>query len=204
VNANHAFEYPVEAHQRLHGPLGYADYRSYRDWLRDEFLFRCVFCLRREQWGLRQGFFHVDHYEPQAINPVQACSYDNLLYVCAACNLKKGDLLVPSPCEIAFGSCLQVHSDGRIEALGPVGELLVDILRLDDDDSTRYRKLMLETLAVLHKHQPETFSDWMSYPENLPDLSHPEKRPPNGNSRPEGVPQSCFAMRQRGELPSCY
>jgi hypothetical protein len=30
--------------------MGYADTDSYRPWLRDEFAFRCVFCLVREQW----------------------------------------------------------------------------------------------------------------------------------------------------------
>ena len=45
------FVYPSTPHQRRHGPRGYADYGTYRPWLRDEFCFRCVFCLLREQWG---------------------------------------------------------------------------------------------------------------------------------------------------------
>ena len=46
-----AFTYPVEPHLRRHGPQGYADVVSDRPWLRDEFAFRCVYCLLREQWG---------------------------------------------------------------------------------------------------------------------------------------------------------
>ena len=46
-----AFRYPAVPHARRHGPRGYADAESYRPWLRDEFTFRCVYCLFREQWG---------------------------------------------------------------------------------------------------------------------------------------------------------
>ena len=42
----------------------------------------------------------------------------------------------------------------------------------------------------------------MGFPEDLPDLS--ELRPPDGNSRPEGVAQSYSALRERGELPETY
>lgn len=49
------FNYPDAPHRRRHGPRGYADYASYRPWLRDEFTFRCVYCLLREQWGLVRG-----------------------------------------------------------------------------------------------------------------------------------------------------
>ena len=35
-------EYPTNGHERLHGPSGYVDYKSFKPWLRDEFRFRCV------------------------------------------------------------------------------------------------------------------------------------------------------------------
>lgn len=204
MNANSAFEYPIAPHVRRHGPMGYADYESYRDWLRDEFSFRCLFCLRREQWNVRLGSFHLDHYVPQVIEPGETCTYDNLLYVCAACNLTKSDLAVPDPSSFAFGDCVRVHPDGTIEALNPTGELLVELLRLDGDDHTRFRKLMLETLATLSQHNHAAFVEWMRYPEDLPDLSRPRKKPPKGNSRPGGVSESWFARRERGELPTIY
>jgi HNH endonuclease len=199
-----AFEYPTAPHVRRHGPMGYADYESYRDWLRDEFSFRCVFCLRREQWNIRLAAFHLDHFVPQVTNPGEACAYDNLLYVCGACNLKKSDLLVPDPSVVGFGDCLRVHLDGTIEALTPPGELLIDLLRLDDTDSTRYRRMMLEMLTTLRRHNPAAYEDWMGYPKHLPDLSRPRKKPPGGNSRPSGIAESCFARRVRGELPAVY
>ena len=52
------FSYPESAHVRKHGPDGYAHYENYRPWLRDEFRFRCVYCLEREQWVNNIGHFH--------------------------------------------------------------------------------------------------------------------------------------------------
>ena len=43
------FPYPAAAHVRLHGPQ-YTESASYKPWLRDEFAFRCVYCLWRERW----------------------------------------------------------------------------------------------------------------------------------------------------------
>ena len=80
------FEYPKQLHSRRHGPDGYRDYESYRDWLRDEFMFRCVYCLDREQWNGREAGFHIDHFIPVAMNESRRLDYDNLLYACASCN----------------------------------------------------------------------------------------------------------------------
>src|SRR4051812_13664188 len=52
----HPFEYPAGVHVRRHGPSGWTEYQRYRSWLRDEFCFRCVYCLLREQWlDMRRG-----------------------------------------------------------------------------------------------------------------------------------------------------
>lgn len=197
-----ALDYPTQKHMRRHGPSGYSDYDSYREWLRDEFHFRCVFCLRREQWGRLQASFHIDHFIPQSIDPNRACEYDNLLYVCASCNSIKSDLKVPSPCDIAFGSCVVVRHDGTIAWQNETGRRLVKQLRLDDKELTEYRKLLLETwMALISSGHLETYTKWIRYPENLPDLS--AKDPPS-NSRPEGVYQCAFERRKRGELPASY
>jgi hypothetical protein len=52
------FVYPRAAPLRRHGPAGYAQYERYRPWLRDEFAFRCVYCLKREQWGVVRATYH--------------------------------------------------------------------------------------------------------------------------------------------------
>ena len=91
------FVYPSGPDVRRHGPQGYADYASYLPWLRDEFSFRCVFCLLREQWGYVRGGFAIDHFLSVAHHPAHVTDYDNLLYACLTCNMAKGARLVPNP-----------------------------------------------------------------------------------------------------------
>ena len=109
------FTYPTESHVRRHGPQRYADAASYRPWLRDEFAFRCVYCLFREQWGRLRGTFEVEHFRPIASHPGDALSYDNLLYGCSACNAGKGKQLVPDPLTTLVGGDVWVDEDSTIE-----------------------------------------------------------------------------------------
>ena len=67
------YRYPEKRHRRRHGPEGYEDLQSFRPWLRDEFLFRCVYCLQREQWPNIVGAFHIEHFRAVAIAPETAC-----------------------------------------------------------------------------------------------------------------------------------
>src|SRR5262249_7625765 len=121
------FEYPTRPHERRHGPDGYDDYESYREWLRDEFSFRCVYCLHRERWYARAGAFHIDHFIPVVQDPSGRLDYLNLLYACATCNLAKlGILDVPNPCEVDFGDCVRIIDNGQVAALNDVGQSLIE------------------------------------------------------------------------------
>lgn len=195
------FAYPKRKQTRRHGPRGYANYKEYRDWLRDEFSFRCVFCLKREQWDYRFGLWDIDHFIPQSIDYSSRLTYENLLYVCRTCNLIKSNNLVPDPCNVPFGMCLKVNNDGTITALNATGQILIDEFRLDNEDYTNYRRMIIETVRVLAKHEWSTLVLWMCYPDNLPDLS---KLKPPGNSKPKGIKHSFYARRARGSLPNIY
>lgn len=196
------FAYPLEPHIRRHGPFGYKDYGAFRPWLRDEFSFRCVFCLRREAWGIRRANWDIDHFIAQAIAPLRALEYENLLYVCRSCNCQKCIHLVPDPCKLAFGQCLRVRADGTVQALNEEGELLIEFLGLNDNDYIESRQLVIGTVQSFHEAgNREMLLLWLGYPKELPDLS---RLKPPGNKKPEGVNQSLFARRQRGELPETY
>ena len=54
----------------------------------------------------------------------------------------------------------------------------------------------------LLRHDAELFARLTRYPDDLPDL--PRLRPPGGNARPEGIGQSHFALRKRGELKLAF
>ena len=196
------FEYPTSTHARRHGPGGYKDYGSYRDWLRDEFTFRCVYCLHREQWYSRSGTFHIDHFVPVSIDPAGKCEYSNLLYACATCNEAKQDILgVPDPCKVAFHQCLRITDEGRVQALNQHGEKLKQVLLLDSESNVRYRSRMMRTLDALEKADAALYREYMSFPEDLPDLRI--KRVPE-NKKPDGAVNCFLAMRESGKLPATY
>jgi hypothetical protein len=196
------FAYPTLPHVRRHGPRGYADYPSFRPWLRDEFTFRCAYCLRREQWGLVRGTFAVDHFLPVAVRPDLATEYDNLVYACAACNTAKSDHELPNPAEVFLRDDVRVAEDGTIEGDTPEARRLIRVLGLDDPEYTEFRLLWIGIIVLASQHDRELFVRLMSFPADLPDLG--ALKPPDGNTRPNGVTASYFEQRSRGELPETY
>lgn len=196
------FEYALTPHVRRHGPLGYADYASYRPWLRDEFAFRCVYCLRREAWCGVFGAFALDHFLPVKHRPDLRTEYANLLYVCGPCNLRKGERSVPDPLAHALSNHLLVHADGRIEARSRECQQIVRVLQLDARDLVEYRALWIDVLRLAGSHDPILYRRILGFPHDLPDLRVLE--PPDGNSRPEGIAHSYFCLRARGDLPTTY
>jgi hypothetical protein len=196
------FEYPISPHVRRHGPAGYTNYSSFRDWLRDEFTFRCVYCLHREQWYNRGATFHVDHFIPSTANPDGKCEYSNLLYACATCNVAKQAIPgFPDPCQVTFRDCLQVMSNGVIHTLNPEGEKLAQVLRLNSDSNVRHRLRWMRTIEALRKADTVLYQEYMGFPKDLPDLR--SKRVPH-NTKPEGAVNCYFALSERGELPATY
>jgi HNH endonuclease len=196
------FEYPTKPHVRRHGPGGYQGYESYRDWVRDEFMFRCVYCLHREQWYGRGASFHIDHFIPVSIETCGSLDYANLLYACATCNnAKSGILGLPDPCSVAFADCVGIRVDGQVIALNDAGEALVRKLRLNSTKNVQHRSRWIRVLAALQLHDPDLYRENMTFPDELPDLR--TKKVPL-NSRPESVSHCWFALRERGELPSIY
>ncbi len=197
-----AFTYPAEPHRRRHGPQGYADPGSYRPWLRDEFAFRCVYCLFREQWGKLRGTFDVEHFRPTASHPGDRLFYDNLVYGCSACNVGKGKQLVPDPLMALVCADVRVNDDGTIEGLTRQARRLIRVLGLDDREYTEFRMMWMEILSLAAREDPELHRKLMGYPNDLPDVAR--LRPPGGNSRPEGIEQSYFVRKQKGILPETY
>jgi len=196
------FEYPAVPHQRKHGPQGYVEYERFRPWLRDEFAFRCVYCLLREQWVVRSGGFAVEHFLSVSRSPETATDYDNLLYACAACNLAKAAKVVPDATLALTAAAVLIHEDGRLEALTAPAREVVRSLGLNDPRYVRFRGRWIRIVRLAQSHDPALLRDLLGYPGDLPDLSR--LRPPGSNSRPEGIAQSHFALRERGELAETY
>jgi hypothetical protein len=199
------FAYPPAAHARRHGPRGYVDDEHYKPWLRDEFAFRCLYCRCREVWFPDGDHnFSVEHLMPTSLASGGLTEYDTLVYACCQCNAARGAVLLPlDPC-CALSQHLEVTRNGFIHGRTIEGEELIRICRLDRPNLTAYRRLLLDTLDLLHqKRQPdagELIQRYLTYPANLPDLR--VLKPPGGNSRPSGTEESYFERRRRGELPA--
>jgi len=198
------FAFVPGIHIRRHGPAGWANYARYRPWLRDEFCFRCVYCLIREQWvDMRRGF-QIDHSIPQKLRPDLKADYDNLLYLCPSCNNLKGSYRLPDPCAVALNECLRFNADGTVDALdGPrgAGETIIEVLELDAPHLIQWRRRKIDAIATVAGNDWFRFVEEMCFPRDLPDLT---VDPPLHNSRPGGIAESWFAKRKSGRLPEAY
>jgi len=204
-----AFAYSLEAHTRRHGPRGYSDWSPYKPWLRDEFCFRCVYCLMRERWyPSGHVAFGVDHLRPRAHAPDRASDYENLVYACQDCNALKGDARgVPDPCDSPYGAHLRIRQDGVIAGLSAVGQWLIDALRLNRATLLESRRRHIRLIDYLESRPADLtlkslLREILSYPEVLPNLA--ALRPPAGNVRPNGIRDSFFERRRRGDLDQTY
>ncbi len=129
--------------------------------------------------------------------------YDNLVYACAGCNLAKGKREVPNPCSCLLHDAVEVSEDGKIEARTPEAQRTILLLDLGSPEHTEFRSQLIGIYGLLKNCDNEQFLAWMGYPANLPDLAEKNKHCPR-NTRPEGIEESCFALRTRNALPDYY
>ncbi len=175
-------------------------YGRYRPWLRDEFCFRCVYCLRREKWTPVRGEFHLDHFAPQSINPNSALEYDNLVYSCCSCNIGKGDEIIPDPTSALVSTTVVVDEDGRINGMTQEAKRLIAILDLNHADYREFRSLFVGIVAMA-RSQPAVYGRFMGFPDDLPNL---RQLRPKKNTRPQGISESFAEQAKRGDLPMTY
>ena len=195
------FDYPEHRPERRHGPDGYTAYESYRPWLRDEFTFRCVYCLKRETWGQVTCEFELDHFEPQSIAPSRKLDYFNLVYACRRCNSVKLNQPIANPLELLAATPVTVLPDGELVASHSESRRLIRQLDLNSPALIRWRVTWLRIVDLARDRDPSLYRQLIGFPDDLPDLTH--LRPPK-NNRPEGIEASWHARKLRGELPAGY
>jgi hypothetical protein len=205
------FVYPSSPQVRRHWPVGYKNFQDYKPWLRDEFAFRCVYCLEREMWYPdRHASFSVEHIVPQRGkngDPARACDYTNLVYACTRCNsFKQGSLLL-DPTAVGMGVHLRVGADGIIQPLTREGGKLVRLLHLNEDPALSERRYSIDLLALKadfpdNSRVHRLFVDAFRYPSDMPDLTRLE--PPGGNTLSANIINCYHARAARNELGEVY
>jgi len=87
-------------------------YKEYRPFLRRDFLFSCAYCTmsEAEAQAIRMT---IDHYEPRSSRPDLENVYENLMYACDECNLRKGDRCPPSSARANGHRFFRPDSDRR-------------------------------------------------------------------------------------------
>lgn len=118
-------------------------YNLYRNDLRQDFAEACGYCGDDDERA-DPSTFHIDHFAPQKKFPELALRYANLVYACRFCNVSKSnhwigtEATVPNdgtrgfvdPCSNEYADHLGRDGGGRITAKTPLGEYLIDRLRL--------------------------------------------------------------------------
>jgi hypothetical protein len=141
------FDYPEPREQRRHGPAGYTEYKYYRPWLRDEFDFRCVYCLKRETWGQVTFDFELDHFKPQSLDPQLSLDYMNLVYACRRCNAIKRDQTVADPLLLLRRSRVATLIDGSLRPHDIETQRLIRQLDLNSPKLKTWRVMWMAALS---------------------------------------------------------
>jgi HNH endonuclease len=205
------FHYPESVHERRHSPAGYKNSASFKDWLRDEFTFRCVYCMFRERaYASGDNCFSVDHLIPRSADRggPSELDYENMVYACCRCNASRGATTILNPIDAVLRKHLDfTEADCTIQGLTEEGNEVIRLLRLNDAKYVQYRRCALSVLEMKRENpdDPEVhklYVHYFGYPDNLPDLRL--LKPPEGN-KITGSENTCYyARRERGELHETY
>jgi HNH endonuclease len=138
-------------------PMGLR-YPEYRQYLRNDFIYSCAYCTmsEAEAQAIR---FTIDHYEPRNARPELLDDYNNLMYSCDECNLRKGNRYPPLRARPDgyrfFRPDQDVHQDHfqrngvRLEGITNVGRYSLEALDLNRLSLRRLREIR-ERLTECH------------------------------------------------------
>jgi hypothetical protein len=143
--------------------------------------------------------FEIDHFEPQSVNPHRRVDYLNLVYACRRCNLVKLDQPIADPFVLLTAERITILPDGTLHTSDVEAQRLALQLDLNSPERIDWRVQWMRIVALAAERDRDLWETLVSLPDDLPNLSR--LRPP-ANSRQEGIRESWFERRSRGELAS--
>lgn len=69
----------------------FKNYRSYKQYLSEDFNNRCGYCDDFDGWIGGESTYHIDHFAPKIKFSYLENEYNNLVYACSFCNRFKSD-----------------------------------------------------------------------------------------------------------------
>jgi hypothetical protein len=146
---------------RRESPPVFSNYSDYRPFLRRDFLVRCAYCERTEEYLGGEEAFEVEHFKPKSKFPELTRAYTNLYYVCRKCNGHKWETWPSAdqfgrgqrfadPCvEDPYVHHLREREDGAVDELTPCGTYSNRHIRLARPELRRWRRLRSNALRDL-------------------------------------------------------
>ena len=192
-----------QVNRYLHGPR-YCGYSRYRDWIRDEFCFRCSVCWRREIWLGGDSFFELDHWDPVSVSPGRVNDYENMVYMCGSCNRLKGDgtpPLDPRSDEVEKHLTVDVLT-GKVCATTESGDDYIKFFDLNDGQLVKFRlEKVRGILLALDAGDQFTLESILGFPVNLPCL---KGKKPRRNTRRDSHRTAFRFIQSKGMLPALF
>jgi hypothetical protein len=127
-------------------PPAESNYKRYKQALREDFQYRCAYCILHEGDPYGAGFhnFQIDHFRPRNKIPELINTYSNLYYACRWCNGAKADkwplddeqtlgFVFVDPCvEDLFTTHADLNSStGKLEPRTNAGDFTITEIRLN-------------------------------------------------------------------------
>ena len=145
----------------------YADYKEYKQEVREDCLGRCVYCDSHENELGGPTSMNLDHFRPQKYPEFQHLIHDphNLLWACGACNRGKSDhwpALGTDGTVVGNAGFIDpfvenrrdyfdVSSNGKLVALKPPAKYMTVLLALNRQHAKMKRKMRLQAYTIIPK-----------------------------------------------------
>ncbi len=139
--------------KRRPNPPQFSEYQQYKPYLREDFIFACVYCATHENEFGGPRNFGIDHFRPKSKAEFKALIsvYANLLYACNVCNsfklddwpsddpIKEGKGYL-DPCEHDYEHHFVQMPDFGIKGLSQVANYMIERLHLNRPQLRKLRQ----------------------------------------------------------------
>ena len=171
----------------------YANYSYYRNEIREDSLFRCVYCDIHELENGGDEHMHLDHFRPRSIEKFSSLVSDpnNLVWACAGCNNLKSDCWPITDSDSCFAGkegfldpfvdsykeYFLIADDGLLVPIKDPGQYMVMVLALNRESRKKVRELRLLKTKLVDEfsRKIEELNAWRYEVEADDDLDEDQK-----------------------------